>query len=257
MEFRICPALATKPHTVGATNPAFNYSRKWGPGSDMYCPDERLILTKLNGTHDLALNLFCVDRPQLLILTLDSYRRQHEPLDDTDLTVSLEVLKRFPSMYIIFNCGEQGGCSRVHKHLQGLWGPPYAFNSLTGGFGQNVPFRYFARHLQPGFKDASAVDIASMYSSLLGQSRKILGLSANEACPHNVILWDDWIIVIPRRRGGFGKASANAGGMLGSVWVQSQEQVDEWLQIGCANVLRELGVSPAEVDLLSTKPTAS
>ena len=244
MEFRICPALLTKPHTIGAANHAFDKSRKWGPGSDMYCPDERLILAQLNGTHDLALNLFCVDRPQLLMLTLDSYRRQHEPLTLDDIENMLEILRRFPSMYVIFNCGEKGGCSRLHKHMQGLIGPPYAFDHLIKARedDKKVPFMYFSRHFEKGFMEASTSDVLEAYTEFLSRCRSVLELGEAELCPHNVIMWDNWIIVIPRRNGSTQGASANAGGMLGSVWVTDQNAVDEWLQIGCANVLRELGV---------------
>jgi hypothetical protein len=28
---------------------------------------------------------------------------------------------------------------------------------------------------------------------------------------------------------------------MGSVWVPDQAEMDKWLQLGCANVLRELG----------------
>lgn len=244
MEFRICPALLTKPHTVGEANPAFNKSRKWGLGSDMFCPDERLILTQLNGTHDLAINLFCVDRPQLLLLTLDSYRRQHESLTQDDFEAMLEVLRRFPSMYVIFNCGDKGGCSRLHKHMQGLLGPPYAFDYLIKASEDNkkVPFVYFSRRFHQGFRGASSSDVLEVYTELLGRCRDVLELGEAETCPHNVIMWDNWIIVVPRRNGGTQGASANAGGMLGSVWVTDQSAVDEWLRIGCVNVLRELGV---------------
>lgn len=246
MEFRICPALATKPHTVGAPNTAFHSSRKWGPGSDMYCPDERLIVTQLNHTHDLALNLFCVDRPQLLLLTLDSYRRQHEPLDAADLMAALQILRTFPSMYVIFNCGEQGGCSRVHKHLQGLKGPPAAFDLLISKHRSNqVPFVYFAQRIDAGFATVQVDHLLLVYRQMLDKCREALELEPHESSscpPHNVVMWDNWIIVLPRRKGGFESAAANAGGMLGSVWVQGQEQVDVWLRLGCANVLRELGV---------------
>lgn len=210
----------------------------------MFCPDERLILTQLNDTHDLALNLFCVDRPQLLILTLDSYQRQHEALDRDDFAVMLEVLLRFPSMYVIFNCGEQGGCSRVHKHLQGLLGPPHAFKILVSEVEENasVPFRYFKHHFTRGFRATSVEDVRDVYVALLEKCRDVLGWSGKEAPPHNVVMWGDWIIVVPRRGGSTQGASANAGGMLGSVWVSGQEHVDEWTKVGCANVLRELGV---------------
>jgi ATP adenylyltransferase/5',5'''-P-1,P-4-tetraphosphate phosphorylase II len=245
VEFRICPHLSKKPHTVGALlNAAFDKGRKWGPGSDMYCPDERLIMGKLNGTHDLALNLFCVDRPQLLLLTLDSYQRQHEALASDDFAAALETLKLFPNMYVIFNCSEAGGCSRVHKHLQGLRGPPHAFDLLVreGKDKAKVPFQYFTHRFEQGFECASALDVLGIYSTLLQQTREALGVGADDVCPHNMVMWDDTLVVIPRRKGVTEGASANAGGMLGSVWISDQKHVDEWTRIGCANVLRELGL---------------
>ncbi|KAF2848765.1 hypothetical protein T440DRAFT_469837 [Plenodomus tracheiphilus IPT5] len=244
ISFRICPALATKPHTVGASNPAFNSSRKWGPGSDMFCPDERLILTQLNGTHDLALNLFCVDRPQLLILTLDSYKRQHEALDQDDFTVMLETLNRFPSMYTIFNCGERGGCSRVHKHVQGLRGPPHAFEHIINNVDTkaNIPFKIFTHHFSQTFARTSAEEVLAVYTTLLQQAMVVMQWEEDDCPPHNVVMWRDWFFVVPRRKGIFEGASANAGRMLGSVWVSGREHVDEWMKVGCVDVLRELGV---------------
>ena len=211
----------------------------------MFCPDERLIVTQLNNTHDLALNLFCVDRPQLLMLTLDSYKRQHEALNVDDLEVMLQVLRKLPQIYVIFNCGERGGCSRVHKHLQGLKGPPHAFDYLVSAMKapqQKVPFQYFLHHFSQGFKQTSASDILSIYTTFLAQCRSLVDGEEKDAPPHNVIMWADHLIVVPRREGSTEGASANAGGMLGSVWVTGQGHVDEWLRMGCINVLRELGV---------------
>ncbi|KAF2829967.1 hypothetical protein CC86DRAFT_464442 [Ophiobolus disseminans] len=244
IEFRICPALTKKPHKVGASNEAFQDSRPWGPGSDLFRPSDRLTMCQLNGTHDLALNLFCVDRPQLLVVTSDSYRRQHEPLDADDFTVMLEVLRKWKSWYMIFNCGEKGGCSRVHKHVQGLKGPPHAFDALLRadeGKGM-VPFQYFLHRFEQGFAEASPRVLLEVYTQMLARCRSTLGLGNEEViCPHNVVLWNDNLVVIPRRAGMWKGASANTGGMMGSVWVPDQAEMDKWLQLGCANVLRELG----------------
>ena len=244
----MCEHLSKKPHTVGAKlSPAFDKSRKWGPGSDMYCPDERLILEQLNGTHDLALNLFCVDRPQLLMLTLDSYKRQHQLLDRDDFKAALEIVRRYPDMYIIYNCSEAGGCSRTHKHLQGLRGPPFAFEHLIKASEGNatVPFRFFLHQFSQGFRAASAREVLDVYSKLIDQTRELLNVSADDVCPHNIVMWKEYLIVIPRRAGFTDGASANAGGMMGCVWVPEHKQIDEWDRIGCANVLRQLGV-PSE-----------
>ena len=210
----------------------------------MYCPDERLIMEQINNTHDLALNLFCVDRPQLLMLTLDSYKRQYQLLDHDDFEAALEVLRRFPSMYVIYNCSEAGGCSRMHKHLQGLCGPPFAFDHiLRASEGKaKAPFRFFTHHFSPGFANLSGVDILQVYEKLIHQTRELLGVKEEDVCPHNIVMWKDWLIVIPRRSGFTEGASANAGGMMGCVWVPEHSSVDEWERIGYANVLRQLGV---------------
>jgi ATP adenylyltransferase/5',5'''-P-1,P-4-tetraphosphate phosphorylase II len=244
-EFRICPHLATKPHTVGASNPRFNASRPYGPGSDLFCPDERLNVAKLNGTHQLALNLFCVDRPQLLMLTLNSYKRQHEALDMDDIKVMLDVLRRFPSFYLLFNCGEKGGCSRVHKHMQGLRGPPHAFKHVQSPQTPpgTIPFEYFIYWFQDGFDTYTDKEVFDVYVKYLDRCRSALGVDKNDTPPHNVVIWADHMIVIPRRKGSHDGASANAGGMMGSVWVSNMDHVREWWRVGCSKVLRELGVA--------------
>ncbi|KAI8934751.1 hypothetical protein NX059_008439 [Plenodomus lindquistii] len=243
LTFRICPTLTTKPPTITASNPLFSSSQKWGPGSDLFIPTPRLILTQLHSTHDLALNLFCVDRPQLLLLTLDSYARQHEALDATDFAAMLSTLTAFPSLYTIFNCGERGGCSRVHKHMQGLRGPPHAFDHVVGNKGK-APFLFFTHFFENGFHAVSAEDVVAVYVELLDKTRDVLRWEDDgvQPPPHNVVMWRDWMIVVPRRKGSFAGASANAGGMLGSVWVSGKEHVDKWADVGYAEVLRELGV---------------
>jgi ATP adenylyltransferase/5',5'''-P-1,P-4-tetraphosphate phosphorylase II len=208
----------------------------------MFCPDERLTLCQVNSTHDLALNLFCVDRPQLLMVTSDSYRRQHEPLDQADFRAMLQVLTTWTGWYVIFNCGEKGGCSRVHKHVQGLRGPPHAFETLKQGQ-EKVPFKYFLHRFEQGFKSLEASQLEETYVEMLGRCREVLEVDDEAICPpHNVVLWDDCIVVIPRRKGVYEGAAANTGGMLGSIWVPEQAEMDKWVQLGCANVLRELGV---------------
>lgn len=214
----------------------------------MFCPDPRLIITQLNGTHDLAYNLFCVDRPQLLLLTLDSYRRQHEPMDLDDFKVALHVLTSLKSMYVIFNCSEKGGCSRVHKHLQALKGPPKAFHlfvsaSSSSPSAKNIPFKYFMQHFKQGFDASGAEELLSVYKNLLNRAREALSLGDGDVVGHNVVLWKDVLIVIPRSQGMVGEgASANAGGMMGTIWLSEEKSVELWRNYGYARVLSDLGV---------------
>ena len=248
-ELRICPVLATKPTLADAKqdNPLLDRTATFGDGSDINCGDMRLIIARINESHLLVFNKFCVHRPQLLLLTLDSYRRQHEALEMDDFDAALETLRALDSMYVIYNCGEAAGCSRRHKHMQVLQGPPFAFEAFSDTNMKDkstIPFRYFSHRLTKG-KEETAASLHQAYKALLGQARGALSLDSaldSDVCPHNVVIYQDRIIVIPRRRAAFQHASANAAGMLGSAWVPNQANAEEWISLGPLNVLRELGV---------------
>lgn len=254
LEFRICPIFTKKPHTIGAKLDrtfATTGETIWGPGSDLYCPDPRMKIAVLNQTHDLAFNMFCVDRPQFLLLTLDSWRRQDELLDGDDFEAALQML-RIPGLgdelYVIFNGGREAGCSRVHKHLQGLRGPPPAFgNFVEEGLRGTVPFKYFAHRFEEGFEGVTGKRVVEVYLKLIREAKNALGIEQSEKrCPHGLFMWKDWLVVIPRRKAGVEgtKASAATAGMLGSAWLSEDSPVDDWERLGYRNVLMELGVPP-------------
>ncbi|KAF1967754.1 hypothetical protein BU23DRAFT_592467 [Bimuria novae-zelandiae CBS 107.79] len=228
LEFRICPVFARKPHHAGAKlDRTFDTSTaaQWGPCSDLYCPDERMKIIQLNGTHDLAFNMFCVDCLQFLLLTLDSYRRKE--------------------LYVIFNGGEEAGCTRVHKHLQGLRGPP-AFENIVDLFlHSTVPFKFFAHRFVGGFHSVTGSQVTEAYLALIAQAKEALDLDQGKArCPHGLFMWKDWMVVIPRRTSGIEgtRASAATAGMLGSVWLSEEGPMEDWVRLGCRDVLKQLGV---------------
>jgi ATP adenylyltransferase/5',5'''-P-1,P-4-tetraphosphate phosphorylase II len=168
-------------------------------------------------------------------------------LDRDDLTAALQVLTALDDVYVIFNGGEPAGCTRVHRHMQGLLGPPRAFNLFTGDSSQKskIPFRHFSHHFTEGFGSLAASNLLEVYLKLVDECKKAMELGPEEQCPHNVVLWKDWIIVMPRRSALAGThGSANAAGMLGSIWVTEQSAVDEWLRWGCRNALGQMGVPP-------------
>jgi ATP adenylyltransferase/5',5'''-P-1,P-4-tetraphosphate phosphorylase II len=153
------------------------------------------------------------------------------------------MLNSLPSIYAIFNCSEAAGCSRVHKHMQGLVGPPTAFDMfINSNLSSTIPFKCFTHHFSAGFSKIDVKEILVVYENLMQQTRSVLGVSDTDVASHNVILWKDWMIIVPRRKAAVQKASANAAGMLGSIWVPDRSGVDEWLRLGCKHVLEELGV---------------
>lgn len=228
-------------------NVSVDESQKWGPGSDMYCTDDRLKITRLNKTHDFVFNLFCFERPQFLLLTTDSYRRQHEPLDCTDFEAALEVLRSLDEMYIIYNCTVTGGSSREHKHIQVIPGPPRAFDMFTDPEKRlKIPFQSESYHSQATFGCTTGSELLAAYHHLLGRTKEALGLEQHEkVCPHNVVLWKDWMIVIPRRAARHGRAGASAIGMLGTICVTERSLIDEWTKMGFREVFQTVGL-PSE-----------
>lgn len=83
------------------------------PGSDIDVSGYEI--TYVNGTHLLMFNKFCMYRPHLLLLTKDGWRRQYEQLDLQDLQAVWNVLESLNWRYFMFfNCGKDGGCSRLH-----------------------------------------------------------------------------------------------------------------------------------------------
>ena len=54
-----------------------------------------------------------------MLLTVDGHKRQYQALDREDWQALHGVLCSQGSEYVAFyNCGQDGGCSRLHKHMQ-------------------------------------------------------------------------------------------------------------------------------------------
>lgn len=211
-------------------------------------------------THLLAANKFPAARPHFLILTQDGWRRQHEPLDADDFAAMRQVLEavmRNPSpsssarRYLaFFNCGFASGCSRVHKHMQIV-----PVQGGERGYGEeNFPLWPDAEDPKPPFKFAMARfqaglppvrELVSVYRGLLKEAELAVGecekRQEGEALPHNLILDDRWMVVVPRQAPGWEGADTNAMGMLGMVWLHSEERRQIWVEKGPTEVLKKLG----------------
>lgn len=191
------------------------------------------------------------------MLTSDGYRRQYEPLFKDDLQAAWSALFAMRTDYVVFyNCGQDGGCSRLHKHMQLIPMPENTFADFLESEGDkepNVPFRWFFHRFRS--QQVTPALLVDAYTELLKQASKVGdGRSQHSdsappeaACPHNVIFTKRWMIVLPRRQAGINKeAAANALGMLGYIAVSTQQEINNWVRLGPTQVLRELGV-PREI----------
>ena len=209
------------------------------------------VLT-IGSTHLLAVNKFPAARPHLLILTQDGFRRQYEALNRDDISAAWQVLSSLTiRSLLLFNCGIDSGCSRMHKHMQIFPAPESDTFSLWPDSADpqvqaNLPFKAFVHRFQNGFPPADA--ILGIYQALVRRAERAVGHAARDgepAIPHNVIMDRNWLVVVPRRSAAWNGADTNAAGMLGMVWVQSEDRMNVWLERGPANVLAHLGV-PAD-----------
>ncbi|KAF9872263.1 hypothetical protein CkaCkLH20_10355 [Colletotrichum karsti] len=209
------------------------------------------------GSHVLMFNKFCVYRPHLILLTADGHRRQFEALGAADLEAARGVLEGLndggeQDFLAIFNCGKDGGCSRLHKHMQIIPAPSaFALWPDDGVQEREVPYRYLIKRFEGGGMPA-AKELAGEYKRMLVEATKAVpgreevveedGDGRGIAVPHNVILSRRWMVVVPRRRVGFEKADANAAGMMGVVWASGEETYEAWKELGPKWVLVEVGV---------------
>ncbi|PYI16469.1 hypothetical protein BO99DRAFT_390664 [Aspergillus violaceofuscus CBS 115571] len=265
-EFRISQSLTNKPHSNNDNNDTTSSPATFGPGSDLACPTPDLIIATIHTTHIFVPNGYSVFRPQFLLLTQDSYRRQHEILDREDLEAACAVLcalgqdggRRY---FAMFNCGRTAGASRQHKHMHIIpWKSVNGGNKTPGSTilpnnpaprSSDIPFAHFRVPLSPSsFQDrAYSESVLDAYLGLLAEMRSALGDGGEGDgegnIPHNVILVEDWIMVIPRSKDRHRPDIAvNGAGMVGSVWLDREEILSRWLEIGPAEVLRGVGYPP-------------
>jgi ATP adenylyltransferase/5',5'''-P-1,P-4-tetraphosphate phosphorylase II len=206
------------------------------------------VIAHINSTHILVFNRVCIFRPQLMLLSEDSYRRQHLPLELIDIIATYEVLTSLnegeQEFYTLYNCGF--GSSREHKHVQFLPKVDVFFPDDRGFDNGKIPYLYFLKYLPMSKDDPDgANNLYLVYEELLAQAKSAVNTacpSGREWVPHNVILTKDWLMVIPRGSNGYEGVSTSSAGMVGSVFLANKDQLKEWKNAGMTKVLAELGI---------------
>jgi ATP adenylyltransferase/5',5'''-P-1,P-4-tetraphosphate phosphorylase II len=68
-----------------------------------------------------------------------------------------------------------------------------------------------------------------------------LYLSLELDTPHNLIMTERWIMIIPRKQARIGIAAANAASMVGMVWMTSEQQFEAWKAQDPMDLLSKFG----------------
>ncbi|CAG8896514.1 unnamed protein product [Penicillium egyptiacum] len=211
-------------------------------------PSQPEVDTQRSESHLVIVNKFCFARPHLIVLTFDGYKRQYEALDEADLNDTWQILSSAERDYVAFyNCGQNGGCSRLHKHLQVMPLPANSFAAFLDSSEpeSKVPFEWFYRRFEG---DMTPTTLFGVYKNLLEEATKVgrdytASAPPGAVCPHNMILTKRWMIVLPRRRGAVNKeAGVNSLRMLGVIAVATMKEIDNWVKLGLTESLAKLGV---------------
>jgi ATP adenylyltransferase len=262
LQFRIASSLTKKPQIPikdaesRPSTPKSNGQDGGRPKSPFARDPPEFVIERIGGKHTLRLNKFCVVRPQLILHT-NEFEPQIEPLSAEDLEAAWSVLCRLESPYIvIYNGGLQGGWSLTHRHMHLLPRPPrdehdlfpdiygikdgeFSLQPLSSvgmsqdlllrtrntGIVPNIPFKHAARRLPRSLQEG---ELYSIYKDLLATT----GVDEPEYS-HNLVMVRDWMLIIPRSRASQeGVKIVNAAGMMGMIWIPSNDVLDIWLQSG-------------------------
>lgn len=207
-------------------------------------------------------NAYSVLRPSFLLLTDSSEYRQDAPLSLIDITAARNALaslshnhlikssdaedKQIAGWMVIYNCGPAAGCSRLHRHMQIFPYPDYQlFPDRPTDNSATVPYICNLIRHPSSISHLSEISnhIFESYTAALDQFRGLLGIGCkDEPVPHNLVMTGGWTVIIPRRTAQVDGISANAAGMMGMVWVETEDKFEQWNKLGPSWVLGKLGL---------------
>lgn len=208
--------------------------RAGGHEIDPFLPyEEALYVGELPPRHRCLLNKFNVVEHHALIVTRD-FEPQTDLLNTDDFRALAQGMAQAPFL-AFYNGGQVAGASQRHKHLQLVPLPmapfePLPFSSLLASLPSDSPQRCEAlpfRHVLiglPGGIPAEAGEAALRLHSAYHALRAALSLNPDD--PYNLLLTDDWMMLVPRRVEKWQGISFNALAFCGAILVRDEAQAE-------------------------------
>ncbi len=223
-------------------------------------PEAELIVAQISDTHLALLNKFNVIERHLLIVTR-TFEHQDQLLTREDFE-ALWLCQREYSSLGFYNGGEAAGASQQHKHLQLVPLPLYS------GKG-NYPLEklYISAPRQEGIQRLRALPFLHAWSrlpdrpgqdpgeaaahclTLYRQMLNAMGIGTvagpdgeSQSSPYNLLMTQEWMLLVPRTREISHGISVNALGFVGSLFVQDQTGLETLRRIGPMNLLQAVSV---------------
>ncbi|MCG8570198.1 MAG: phosphorylase [Spirochaetes bacterium] len=218
--------------------------------------DPALYVTDLNQNHICLLNKFKVIDHHILIVT-KKFEEQTNLLNLRDFAALSICLKSFSGLGF-YNSGTIAGASQSHKHLQVIplpIIPEIKTTSLDRLIEQQIDFfqssslaEYPFQHQIIRLKANQQLSI-NAFANLLAESYQqlcqILNISSdyNENIkPYNLLITNNWMMIILRKQEKYRTISVNAMGFAGSLFVKNKEQLELIEKDGPIHILSKVAV---------------
>ncbi|MGB6241100.1 MAG: phosphorylase [Castellaniella sp.] len=253
---------ASKPGSQGAGSASAATTLPGGPRDPSFNPflnpDPALLVGPVGDHHVAILNKFPVCLHHL-VLARREFAEQCSPLEAIDFQALATVLSAEGGLGF-YNGGAAAGASQRHKHVQ--WIPPSDQNAslqaLGAGMSDDLAPGTMTRHpalpLAHRFVRVAAgrgADVRASADSMLrafSQACAALDLQVDTAGllpPCNMLVGDDWMLVLPRSQEHFQGVSVNALSFGGTIYVRNVAQIDAIRHTGPLQVLASVAL-PAQ-----------
>ncbi len=221
---------------------------KGRPGNPFADPEPELFVADVSPTHLAMLNKYHVIESHLLVVTR-TFVDQHVLLDRADFEALVACFPFEAPAIAFYNGGSGAGASQPHKHLQVVTLPlaPWAdmpMAPLLASDPSRLPFRHALAPV--GMESRDAAQLHQAYRALLVQA----GIEAvrhadgeRQSGSYNLLVAREWMLLVPRSRDAFERASINSLAYAGALFVREPHQLEAVRSAGPMAVLAAVGVA--------------
>ncbi|MDJ0766921.1 MAG: phosphorylase [Myxococcota bacterium] len=223
-------------------------------GTNPFLPyEEDMYVADISNTHVCLLNKFNVLTHHILIVTR-KFEHQESLLTARDFSATWKCLREFFGL-AFYNSGTIAGASQPHKHFQqvplplgGLPNQLILDQLITSaelgeaiGSVEELPWQNLVASLT--FCDRLDPDEAGRETSRIYEEMLAAVDISDLTQPYNLLVTNDWMMLVPRTVESFATISVNALGFAGSLLVRNEEELDLVRKAGPMNILKQVGVS--------------
>jgi ATP adenylyltransferase len=228
--------------------------------TDPFLPyDETLFVSDISDTHICLLNKYNVVDHHLLIVTRD-FEEQESLLNVQDFEALWACMTELNG-FAFYNGGKTAGASQRHKHLQLVplplapLGPPIPIQPLLASAKgskspsnlSGLPFRhaFTGLDLNPIKTPTEAAKILVGHYHDLLQAVNLPSKSPDHKKdgPYNLLVTQEWMLLVPRSREYFEAISINALGFAGALLVRNASEMALIKHHGPMTLLNHVGTS--------------